>query len=119
MTDTTEKKRGRGRPRKYADNDSAARVRDYRKRMNKETTRYDIYIGISASNKITRLAKQWDYTISQAIEKLILEADLKYKDILCPDDLPDHIIEDIIHEKIDEMLNRKRKQPVVTGNNKS
>ena len=109
-----EKKRGRGRPRKYETYDNAACVRNYRKHMNKETTRHDIYLGISASNIIKTLADHWNYTVSQAIERLILESELTYKDILItkedfPEGLPDNVIETIIKEKLEEMEKRRKK----------
>jgi hypothetical protein len=103
-----EKKRGRGRPRKYETYDNAACVRNYRRHMNKETTRHDIYLGISASNKIKTLAEHWNYSVSQAIERLILESEFKYRDILndpadFPEGLPDGVIESLVKEQLEEM----------------
>lgn len=113
MPDSTDLKKKRVRPPKEDKKDTSTRVREYRKRINAKKSRHDIYIGWSASNLINKLAKNWNYTISQAIERLILESSLKYKAILhppedYPDGLPDHVIEDIINEKINEMLASKR-----------
>ncbi len=94
--------------------------------MNKEKTRLDIYIGISATNRITKLAKHWNYTIPQAIERLILESELKYKDVFHPfdEEFPevrsDKIIQDIINDRLQEMLSMKGslKKNIDTGNKK-
>lgn len=126
MTETTESKRGRGRPRKYETKDGAARVREYRSRMNKEKTRFDIYIGISATNRVEKLAKHWNYTISQAIERLILESELKYKDVFHPFDeefpegISDEIVQRMINDRLQEMLSMKGslKKNIDTGNKK-
>ncbi len=126
MTETTESKRGRGRPRKNEKKDGAACVREYRYRMNKEKTRLDIYIGLSATNRITTLAKHWNYTIPQAIERLILESELKYKDVFHPFDeefpegISDEIVQDIINDRLQEMLSMKGslKKNICTGNKK-
>lgn len=125
MTEDTEKKRGRGRPRIHETTDGTARVREYRYRMNKEKTRYDIYIGLTATNRITQLAKHWNYTISQAIERLILESELKYKDVFHPfdEEFPEGISDDtvqfLINKRLQEMLSMKGslKKNIGTGNN--
>lgn len=123
MPDSKDLKTKRGRPPVDNKKDGATSVREYRKRANIEKSRLDIYIGLSASNIIKDLAEAWNYTISQAIERLILESSLKYKAIVHPADeysegLPDHIIEDIINEKIKEMLTSKRfRAKKITGNN--
>lgn len=113
MSDRTDLKMKRGRPPAGNKKDGATSVREYRKRMNIEKSRFDIYIGLSASNIIKKLAESWNYTTSQVIERLILESSLKYKAILhppedYPDGLPDHVLEDIINEKLNEMLASKR-----------
>jgi hypothetical protein len=74
-------KRGRGRPRKFET--PADRVQAYRQRQ--EGRRLDGYINNSASWRLQRLAQTWNCSLSAAVERLILEADEQYQDILFPE----------------------------------
>lgn len=76
-----EKKRGRQR----IYENGAEKIKAWRKK-NKELNRLDIYISPSASWRITALAKAWSCTPAKAIERLTMEADNKYKDILFPEE---------------------------------
>lgn len=70
--------------RQYA-NDDAKRSHKPRKRKLSEGRRLNIHICPKASWRITRLSKVWECSLSQAIERLILEADNRYEDALFPD----------------------------------
>jgi hypothetical protein len=72
----------RGRPRVY---DTAVdRVRAYRERQ-RECRRIDGYITPSASWRLTRLSEAWNCSKGKVMERLILEADERYKDVLFPE----------------------------------
>ena len=78
------KKAGRGRPRKgETPAHPAERVQAYRQR-HREKRRLDGYVSSSASWRLTRLAQAWNCSPAAAIERLILEADERYQDILFP-----------------------------------
>ncbi len=85
MTEDTEKKKGRGRPRKEATRSNAECVKAFRKRRSKEGWRHDVYISYSAHHRLVSLTKAWGCTPSKAIERLILEAEQEYKDIMFPE----------------------------------
>ncbi len=80
-----EKKRGRGRPRKDEKRTNAELLKAFRKRRDKECWRHDVYISYSAHHRIKRLATEWGCTPAKAIERLIMEADEKYQEILFHD----------------------------------
>lgn len=79
MTETTEKRRGR--PRKHQDPQD--RVTAWRKKQ--EGRRLDGYIDSPASWRLTRLAEAWGCSLAGAVERLVLEADERYSDILFPE----------------------------------
>ncbi len=81
----TEKKRGRGRPRKEATCSNAECVKAFRKRRSEECWRHDVYISYSAHHRLVSLTKAWGCTPAKAIERLIMEADEKYQEILFHD----------------------------------
>lgn len=75
-----EKKKGRGRPRIHAD--GAERVKSFRKRKQAEGRRLDIYISTSAGWCLTTLAEAWGCSYAKVVERLLLEADQRYGEIL-------------------------------------
>ena len=77
-----EKKR-RGRPRIHKDD--SARVKAWREEKKHSGRRIDAWIDDSASWRIVKLAKAWKLPVGKAVERLILEADKEYLDILFPD----------------------------------
>lgn len=77
------KKRGKGRPRKYADN--AERVQAFRSRKKADGRRIDAYISTDAGWRLTALSKAWDCSIREVIERLLIESDQKYEDVLFPE----------------------------------
>lgn len=72
----------RGRPRKYES--ARDRVQAYRQRQ-REKRRLDGYISSSASWKLNALAKSWNCSPAEVVERLITEAEEKYGDILFPE----------------------------------
>jgi hypothetical protein len=79
MPETTEKRRGR--PRKHqAPQD---RVKTWRKKQ--EGRRLDGYVNSSASWRLRKLADTWGCSMAAAVERLALEADERYSDILFPE----------------------------------
>ncbi len=79
MTETT--KKGKGRPRIHRDPQD--RVKAWRKKQ--EGRRLDVYVSPSASWRLHRLAEVWGCSLAGAVERLALEADDKYSDILFPE----------------------------------
>jgi len=71
----------RGRPRKHKD--ERAKVQAWRKKQ--EGRRLDGYINSSASWRLKRLSEVWDCSLAGAVERLALEADTMYPDILFPE----------------------------------
>jgi len=71
----------RGRPRKHKD--ETAKVQAWRKKQ--EGRRLDGYINSSASWRLKRLSEVWGCSLAMAVERLVLEADDKYSDILFPE----------------------------------
>ncbi len=82
MEYTSPETKKRGRPRMYAD--QAQRMAAYRRRKARAGQRVDAYVGVEAAWRLDRLVKAWGGTSSQAIERLILEADQRYESILFP-----------------------------------
>ena len=80
MTDETSKRRGRPKIHK----DPQARVKAWRAGQKKEGSRLDGYINDSASWRLRRLAKVWGCSLAGAVERLVIESDEKYHDILFP-----------------------------------
>lgn len=72
--------RTRGRPRIH-DTD-AKRVQAYRKRMLEKGRRLDGYVSYSASWRLEKLAKAWGCSMGQVMERLLMEANDRYGDIL-------------------------------------
>lgn len=71
----------KGRQRIYAN--GAEKIRAWRKKN--ELNRFDIYITPSATWRINALAKAWSCTPAKVIERLTMEADSKYENILFPE----------------------------------
>ena len=74
--------KAKGRPRKHQSD--ADRVKCYRKRKQADGHRIDAYVSTKASLRLTRLADAWECSMGQVIERLLMEADERYKDILFP-----------------------------------
>lgn len=79
MEETKEK--SVGRPRKHKD--ERARVSAWRQKQ--ERRRLDIYVDSSTSWRIDRLANEWGCSLSAVVERLTIEADEKYSNILFPE----------------------------------
>lgn len=79
MTETTEKRRGRPR----IHQDPQGRVKAWRQKH--EGRRLDIYVSSSASWRLKRLAEVWGCSVAGVVERLALEADERYEDILFPE----------------------------------
>ena len=79
MSEVIEKRVGRPRLHK----DYKDKVQSWRKKQTGR--RLDGYIGNSASWRLTRLAKTWGCSLAGAVERLVMEADDQYKDILFPE----------------------------------
>ncbi len=77
-----ETKKHPGRPRKHESD--AARVRTWKKAKKGSGRRLDCHIGDQASWRIGKLAQAWGCSLAAAVERLILEADARYHDILFP-----------------------------------
>lgn len=73
----------KGRPKKY--DQATDRVNDFRKRKHSDGKRIDTFVNSQGSWRITSLAKAWNCSRGAAIERLILEADLKHQNILLPE----------------------------------
>ena len=74
----TEEKRGPGRPRKHADQ----RAKTKAWRYNQQKARLDLYVNASAEWRLDKLAKEWNCSRAGVVERLLVEADEKYNDIL-------------------------------------
>ena len=79
MTEEATKRKGRPSIHK----DSQSRVKAWRGKQ--EGRRLDGYINNSASWRLSKLAKAWGCSLAGAVERLILEADEKYIDVLFPE----------------------------------
>lgn len=71
-----------GRPRVHED--GVARQRAYRAKQREDHTRIDAYIEASASWRLDRLAGAWNVSRGGAIQRLLMEADDRYEEILFP-----------------------------------
>ncbi len=71
-----------GRPRKHES--GKARVQAWRKEKRASGRRLDCHINDQASWRLSLLAQAWSCSLSVAVERLILEADTRYSDILFP-----------------------------------
>lgn len=71
----------RGRPRKHQN--QQARTRAWRTKQ--EGRRLDGYINSSASWRLKKLADSWGCSLAGAVERLVLEADEKYEEVLFPE----------------------------------
>ncbi len=76
-----ERKVKRGRPRKHADQKTKIRV--WRKKQ--EGIRLDGYVNSSASWRLKKLSKEWSCSLAGVVERLVLEADEKYYNIVFPE----------------------------------
>ena len=72
----------RGRPKVH--DSVAGRVEAYRQRRRAEGRRSEIYLSDSASWRLLTLSKAWGCNRSKAVDRLIMEADERYRDILFP-----------------------------------
>lgn len=77
----------RGRPRIHAT--SAERVAAHREAHREEGQRLEVFLPPSATWRLKRLAQEWGGSRSAAIERLIMEADERYGDILFPETEPE------------------------------
>lgn len=75
--------KAQGRQQQNADDPKRSQASSKRKLL--EGRRLHIHICTKASWRITMLSKVWGCSRGQAIERLILEADSRYEDILFPD----------------------------------
>jgi hypothetical protein len=64
---------------------STERVKRFRQRQKGERTRMEAYLSPKASWRLKKLAAAWNVSRPVAIERLILEADERYQEILFPD----------------------------------
>ncbi len=64
---------------------STERVKRFRQRQKGERTRMEAYLSPKASWRLKKLAAAWKVSRPAAIERLILEADERYQEILFPD----------------------------------
>ncbi|EKD33689.1 MAG: hypothetical protein ACD_75C02624G0005 [uncultured bacterium] len=78
MAETAEKRRGRPR----IHQDPQDRMKAWRQKQ--EGRRLDGYVSSSASWRLHRLAEVWNCSLSAAVERLALEADERYEEILFP-----------------------------------
>ena len=74
-----------GRPRKY--NNDAIKISIWRKRASLDKRRIELSINHSASWRLEALAQEWDVSRSAVIERLIMEADERYQNILFPGEI--------------------------------
>jgi hypothetical protein len=79
MTEISSKRKGRPSVHK----DSQSRVKAWRGKQ--EGRRLDGYINNSASWRLQKLAKVWGCSLAAAVERLILESDEKYHEVLFPE----------------------------------
>lgn len=77
-----ESKKRVGRPRKHESD--KARARSWRKEKMASGRRLDLHVGDQASWRVKRLAQAWGCSLSAAVERLILESDTRYSDVLFP-----------------------------------
>lgn len=82
MDKTFPETKKKGRPKKHEQ--AKDRVNDYRQRKQSEGRRLDIFVNSQASWRVSALAKAWGCSRGAAIERLILEADQTYENILFP-----------------------------------
>jgi len=61
------------------------RMRKFRQRQRAERTRIDGWISSSASWRLKKLAAAWGVSRGAVIDRLLLEADSRYQEILFPD----------------------------------
>jgi hypothetical protein len=64
---------------------STERVKRFRQRQKGERTRMEAYLSPKASWRLKKLAAAWKMSRPAAIERLILEAEERYQEILFPD----------------------------------
>lgn len=76
-----EQSKKKGRPRKHAD--QKQRVAAWRKKQ--EGRRLDGYVSSSASWRLKRLSEVWECSLADSVERLIMEADKHYSDVLFPE----------------------------------
>ena len=79
MTETAAKRPGR--PRKHSD--TQAKVKAWRAKQT--GYRLDGYVDSKAHWRLKVLAKSWECSLSGVIERLAIEADENYSDLLFPD----------------------------------
>ncbi len=70
-----------GRPKIHRD--PQERVKAYRSKQ--EGRRLDLYVSSSTSWRLKKLAYTWELSIAGVVERLTIEADEKYRDILFPE----------------------------------
>jgi len=83
MKNTEAEKKRPGRPKKHESDQ--ARVQAWRQDKRHSGRRLDCHVNDSASWRVKRLAKVWGCSMGAVVERLILEADEKYSDILFPE----------------------------------
>jgi hypothetical protein len=83
MKNTLPEIKKRGRPKKYEY--ATDRVKHYRERKQGDGQRLDLYISIMGGARLSAITRAWSVSRGQAIERLLAEADEKYKDILVPE----------------------------------
>ena len=64
---------------------STERVRALRQRRRREGTRLDVYVSDKASWRLTALAKAWGCSRGDVVDRLLLESDERYEDVLFPE----------------------------------
>jgi hypothetical protein len=65
---------------------SSERVRRFRQRKKKEyASRMEIYLSEDARRILKRLAAEWEKTPPAAIERLILDAGVRYRELIFPE----------------------------------
>lgn len=73
----------RGRPKtRETPSTSAERMTAFRQRKRGDSRRVDVYLGAKASWRLSALAEAWECNRSEVIERLLLEADERYREIL-------------------------------------
>lgn len=83
MTEKKTETKKRGRPRLHKND--ADRIKHYRKQKQAEGRRLDIYIDSQASWRLTAFSKAWGCSMGKVVERLLMEADDRYDDILFPE----------------------------------
>ncbi len=71
-----------GRPRKHSD--AQTKIKAWRAKQTGH--RLDGYVDSKAHWRLKALAKAWECSLAGAVERLAVEADNKYSDILFPDE---------------------------------